>query len=349
MNNEATVNRHRFAVRAVLVQLGAIQALLGLYALLIPLSFYEDFPFGRNWVEVLPAYNEHLVRDVGGLFLGAGFLLLIAAVRLERRWVGIALTSYLFFSIPHTVWHLFNLEPYSTGDAIGNAVTLAATVLLPLWALWATFSSGPARHAATPTGGMRIEGVPDSTRSPLARISFIESRRRFGEVMDPLRVFAHNPMVMTGYSAHELAAERSTLVPERLKHLAELRAAMLCGCEWCCDFGSALGKGVSEADMKALPVYASSEHFSDLEKLVLDYATGISRTPVDVSDELFASLRENFDEAQLVELTDIIVLENYRARFNWAFGIESQDFSEGAYCVTPEAVGAATPSAPPAA
>jgi hypothetical protein len=47
-------------------------------------------------------------------------------------------------------------------------------------------------------------------------------------------------------------------------------------------------------------------------------------------------LAAHFDEAQLVELTSAIALENYRARFNWAFGLESQGFSEGAYCVAPE-------------
>ena len=96
--------------------------------------------------------------------------------------------------------------------------------------------------------------------------------------------------------------------------------------------------------MRDLPVYETSERFTEVEKLVLDYATGISRTPVEVSDELFARLREHFDEPQLVELTDIIALENYRARFNWAFGIQSQDFSEGAFCVTPS-----SPPAPAAA
>jgi alkylhydroperoxidase family enzyme len=88
--------------------------------------------------------------------------------------------------------------------------------------------------------------------------------------------------------------------------------------------------------MRELPTYATSDRFSALEKLVLDYATGISRSPVDVSDELFDRLREHFDEAQLVELTNVIALENYRARFNWAFGIAGQGFSEGAYCVSPE-------------
>ncbi len=59
-------------------------------------------------------------------------------------------------------------------------------------------------------------------------------------------------------------------------------------------------------------------------------------TPVEVPDELFAELRHHFDEAQLVELTAAIAWENYRARFNHAFGIEAQGFSKGAYCPLPE-------------
>ena len=158
-----------------------------------------------------------------------------------------------------------------------------------------------------------------------------------------MRVFAHHPAILVGYSAMETAAERSRRVPRRLKHLAELRAAMVPGCEWCCNFGSAISEhaGVSEDDLRELPTYASSDRFSELEKLVMDYATGISRSPVDVSDELFDRLRAHFDEGQLVELTNIIALENYRARFNWAFGIESQGFAEGSFCVRPDAVASA--------
>jgi hypothetical protein len=71
----------------------------------------------------------------------------------------------------------------------------------------------------------------------------------------------------------------------------------------------------------------------------------MSQTPVDVSDELFARLREHLDEAQLVELTSGIAVENYRARFNWAFGLAGQGLSEGAYCLRPEpTAGAATPA-----
>ncbi len=58
---------------------------------------------------------------------------------------------------------------------------------------------------------------------------------------------------------------------------------------------------------------------------------------VRVLSRLAADAGADLDEAQLVELTNIIALENYRARFNWAFGIADQGFSEGAYCVPPAA------------
>jgi len=341
--NDGTLTRYRFEARATLIQLGVIQGALGFYALFFPRSFYEDFPLGLGWVEALPAYNEHLLTDFAGLFLATAVMLIAASIRLERRWVVISLVAFLAFSLPHTIWHVFNLEPYSTGDAIANVVTLALTVFLPLGVLYLVWreSAAPRKPAPAEPGsnGFRIEGVPDSTRNPITRISYAVSRRRYGDVMEPMRVFAHNPTVMTGYSMHELAAERATSVPERLKHLASMRAAMVAGCEWCLDFGSFLSKGagVTEDEMRELPHYRDSEAFDETEKLVMDYATGMSRSPVDVSDELFAQLRERFSAAQLVELTDIAALENYRARFNWAFGLEGQGFSEGAFCVPPEA------------
>ncbi len=94
--------------------------------------------------------------------------------------------------------------------------------------------------------------------------------------------------------------------------------------------------GVSEEQLRQLPVHQQSDVFSTVEKLVLDYAVGMTRAPVEVSDELFARLREYFDESQMVELTSAIAWENYRARFNHAFGIESQGFTKGAYCPLPE-------------
>ena len=93
---------------------------------------------------------------------------------------------------------------------------------------------------------------------------------------------------------------------------------------------------MSEAQLRDLPRYSASPAFSPLEKLVLDYAVAMTNTPVEVPDALFARLREHFAEAELVELTAAIAWENYRARFDHAFGIGAQGFSEGAYCPLPE-------------
>ena len=75
--------------------------------------------------------------------------------------------------------------------------------------------------------------------------------------------------------------------------------------------------------------FETSDAFSELEKLVLRYAVAMTQTPVEVSDELFDSLRRHFTSKQLVEITSAIAWENYRARFDHAFGAEAEGFRQG--------------------
>jgi len=185
----------------------------------------------------------------------------------------------------------------------------------------------------------RIEGVPREEAGPLTRLVYRISERMFGgRLPEPVAVNAHHPLLMHGYGAFEMAFQRSKKAPERLKVLAECKAAALAGCEWCLDFGSVAAReaGITENQLRELPRFRESDAFDEDEKLVLEYAEGISRTPVDVSDELFERLRARFDEPQIVELTYAAAIENLRARFSWALGIRSQDYSEGAFCMVPE-------------
>ena len=85
----------------------------------------------------------------------------------------------------------------------------------------------------------------------------------------------------------------------------------------------------------ALPNYANSELFSESEKLVLEYADAMTQTPVEVPDALFANLREKFTDIQMVELTATLAWENYRARFDHAFGVEAEGFTKDSYCALP--------------
>ena len=84
-----------------------------------------------------------------------------------------------------------------------------------------------------------------------------------------------------------------------------------------------------------MPNYANSELFSESEKLVLEYADAMTQTPVEVPDALFANLREKFTDIQMVELTATLAWENYRARFDHAFGVEAEGFTKGSYCALP--------------
>jgi alkylhydroperoxidase family enzyme len=94
-------------------------------------------------------------------------------------------------------------------------------------------------------------------------------------------------------------------------------------------------QGITEQQLLDLPHFESSSAYSEIEKLVLQYAVAMTQTPVEVSDELFAELRKHFNPQQMVELTSAIAWENYRARFDHAFGIEAEGFSEGAVCAVP--------------
>ena len=89
---------------------------------------------------------------------------------------------------------------------------------------------------------------------------------------------------------------------------------------------------MTDAKLQALANFEDSSALSDLEKIALRYAVAMTVTPVEVTDELFSELQKHFNNQQLVELTSAIAWENYRARFDHAFGAEAEGFSEGAYC-----------------
>ncbi len=95
-------------------------------------------------------------------------------------------------------------------------------------------------------------------------------------------------------------------------------------------------EGLTEDKLRALGDFEKSSDFTPLEKLVLRYAVAMTETPVEVHDALFEELKQHFNNQQLVELTSAIAWENYRSRYNHAFDIEAEGFSDGAFCPVAE-------------
>lgn len=184
----------------------------------------------------------------------------------------------------------------------------------------------------------RVAPVPEGQGNPLVRYTFRATRKRVGRVVSPIGVLARHPWLMAGNGGMELCFERSSRVDTHLKELATLKAAALVGCEFCIDIGSMLAtrSGITEQQLRTLHVHADSDAFDAREKLVLDLATGMTATPVHVTDELWSALRAHFEEPALVELVQMIGWENHRARTNHAFGLGSEGFSDGAVCARAE-------------
>ena len=184
--------------------------------------------------------------------------------------------------------------------------------------------------------GLRVRLAYYFTRRQLARLA----RRETERMIEPGELYAHAPGLLLAYGRLEQATAKLDRLDDRYKALAELKAATLTHCEYCIDLGSQIARrwGLSDEQLLALPRYRESPLFDEVEKLVLDYAVGMSRTPVEVPDDLFAALREHFDEAQLVELTHLIALENLRGRFNLALGVGAAGFSEGMVCAVPAVI-----------
>jgi alkylhydroperoxidase family enzyme len=193
----------------------------------------------------------------------------------------------------------------------------------------------------------RIQGVPQDQAGPVVKLVYRFMRRGMkkltgrapthGTGIEPVEIWAHQPKMMSGMGKFQQAVRKGDTVDERLKYLVELKGAQIIGCEFCVDLGSQIcrNSGFSDEELLALPAYGQSELFTEREKLALDYTVAVMRTPVEVTDELFARMKEQFSDAQLVEITALLTVVNLD-RFNAAFRIGSAGFSEGMVCVLPD-------------
>ncbi len=193
----------------------------------------------------------------------------------------------------------------------------------------------------------RIEGVSKSQAGPVVKIMYRFGPRMMKKLtgrdpqrangLEPFEIWAHQPKMLMGMGRFNQAVRKGNSVEERIRNLVELKGSQLIGCEYCVDLGSQIcrNSGFSDEELLALPNYQSSGLFTDREKAALDYAVAVMRTPVKVTDELFARVRSYFDDRQLVEITALLTLVNVN-RFNAAFGIGSAGFSDGMVCVLPD-------------
>ncbi len=100
------------------------------------------------WVSLDGPYNEHLVRDVGGLNLGLALVAAIALVTGSALVARAAGGGALVFGLPHLLYHATHLGPFGTGDAVAMLVSLTIAVLAALLALAAPVTGRSTERAS---------------------------------------------------------------------------------------------------------------------------------------------------------------------------------------------------------
>ena len=169
-------------------------------------------------------------------------------------------------------------------------------------------------------------------------------RRRYGVMLDPITAAAHQPRVMRTLSLLEAGAGQWRALDRDLEALAILATSARTGCGWCMDFGywESHHAGVDPAKLRAVTHWRDSDLYTSIffrahrcrgivpvrERRVMAYAEAMTATPPEVTDEMVAQLRADLNEAELVELTATVALENLRNRNNAALGLTGQGFKD---------------------
>ncbi len=123
----------RTVTRVLLVVFGLVELPVGLWPLLSPTGFYQDFPGLRHgWVAMDGPFNEHLIRDFGGLTLALSALLIGAAVIGTTPVARLAAVAALLFGAPHFFYHLGHVDHFERVDQILIIATTGLAAVVPL-------------------------------------------------------------------------------------------------------------------------------------------------------------------------------------------------------------------------
>jgi AhpD family alkylhydroperoxidase len=158
---------------------------------------------------------------------------------------------------------------------------------------------------------------------------FWNQRRKYGQALDASLLWARSPRLFLGvaflYGA--IDRKRSPIEPV-LRSLLTVRVSQVNNCPFCVDINSAmlLKRGVPINKLDALDRWHGSNLFDACERLALEYAEAVTRSDVEVTDDLMDRLKQHFDEDAVVELTALIAFQNMSSKFNSALAVSPQGF-----------------------
>ncbi len=119
-------------IRICLGVLGLSALSIGLPASFAPETFYTDYPFYTALVKLLPPYNEHLITDVGGLYLGFGVMFVWAMIKPSRQLVVPLCAGWIAAQALHFAFHISHLTGFTTTQSVSQTIGLGLYLLIAL-------------------------------------------------------------------------------------------------------------------------------------------------------------------------------------------------------------------------
>ena len=166
---------------------------------------------------------------------------------------------------------------------------------------------------------------PDVDRPDIAPLVERIKRERGGRMLNLYRMLLHSPPMAEGWLTFFTAVRQKGVLSGRHRELAILRIAVINGADY--EFKAhvpfALQAGLTQAQLDALRADRTPDGLADADRAVLAYADAMTRR-VHVPDEVFAQVRKQLPERELVELTVTIAGYNCVSRFLEAIAVDHE-------------------------
>lgn len=161
------------------------------------------------------------------------------------------------------------------------------------------------------------------------RLFFRSQKKKYGQVLEPAKLWARVPKVFLGVATLYGALDRkSSPIDPVLRALITVRISQINWCTFCVDINSAtvLKRGGPEKKLADLDRFRESPNFTEKEKVALEYAEAITYSDRQVTDDLFKKVKKHFTDDEIVDLTGLIAFQNLSSKFNAALNVVPQGF-----------------------
>jgi alkylhydroperoxidase family enzyme len=159
----------------------------------------------------------------------------------------------------------------------------------------------------------------------MMKLVYALTRRKFGKVLTPLKVFAARmPLGFGQFYGKISALDKKLLLPPETVMMIREQVARTNVCEFCIDIGRsfAIKASMNEAKFDALGQYEKSPLFSEAERAALDYVTELTKNKK-VGPEVFERMASHYSEREVCEIVWLVASEHFYNMTNIGLNIHS--------------------------